>query len=236
MAKTPGAASPKVASWVKMLFFFGFLLVLAYSALVAFNPQAHEWATAEDGPTPFHFANQILALPAHLIGPTKKVVARNDGRADPFGPLPTAPGPSSNSTVAAPDDSNKQASHVTLPVSETKNLTATAPLEPAPDQPAAEAPPAAVPDELKLPGGVVVTNRSTAGTPAASASFMYWVASLTVSGVTSTSPARFLMNGRLVREGEEAGKQLGITFDHVDAAAKLLYFRDKSGAIVTRSY
>jgi hypothetical protein len=65
---------------------------------------------------------------------------------------------------------------------------------------------------------------------------MYWVASLSISGVSKSSPARFLMNNHLVREGDEVNRQLGVTFDHLDAAAKLIYFRDKGGAVVTRSY
>lgn len=244
-----------------MCFIFGFLLVLAYSALVALNPKAREWATSADGPTPFKTINQILAIPARLIGKTKDVVARNDARVgtldhviaadakggkgtsskpltDPFGPPRATPDASTvRSAGAEGANADQQVSREALLALAAKNPPEVVPPEPAPAAPvAAEAPPTAGPAELKLPGGIVITNRSTNGSPAASTPFMYWAASLTVSGVSGGSPSRFLMNGRLVREGDEASKQLGIIFERVDAPAKLLYFRDKSGAIVTRSY
>lgn len=107
-----------------------------------------------------------------------------------------------------------------------------APVRAAPATP----PPPPGPAELKLPGGIVLTNCSPAGTAPASAPFMYWVAGLNISGVSNSSPARFLMNNKLVREGDEVNKQLSIFFDHLEAPAKLIYFRDKDGAMVSRSY
>lgn len=97
-------------------------------------------------------------------------------------------------------------------------------------------PPPPGPAELKLPGGIVLTNSSPVGVAPASAPFMYWVAGLNISGVSNSSPARFLMNNKLVREGDEVNKQLSVFFDHLDGTAKLIYFRDKDGAVVTRSY
>lgn len=263
MPKKPLTIPSSTGFLVKMLFGFGFLLVLAYSALVAFNPRARQWATSEDGPTPFKFVNQILALPAQLIGKTKEVVATNDARVrvldrviaaeakgtpsvadkpltDPFGqPAPT-PGTSAARAAAKTggEEAGNRVSREALLAMAAKDTPPAAAIQPAPPvRPVvAEAPPTAGPAELKLPGGVVVTNRSPDGAPPASGPFMYWAASLTVSAVSNSSPARFLMNGRLVREGDEASRPLGITFDHVDAAAKLIYFRDKGGAVVTRSY
>jgi hypothetical protein len=57
-----------------------------------------------------------------------------------------------------------------------------------------------------------------------------------VSGITQGKPARALINNRLAHEGDEINRQLGIVFVELDAANKRLVFRDKSGAIVTRSY
>jgi hypothetical protein len=261
---TPKAPLPIPSSagfMVKMLFGFGFLLVLAYSALVALNPKAREWATSKNGPTPFKSVNQLLALPAQLVGKTKDVVATNDARVgvldrviaadakgtsgvagkplnDPFGqPAATSGTSTARATAAAGGDDSNRVSREALLAMAAKDTPESPATQPVPvSTVAAEIPPAPGPAELKLPGGVVITNRSPEGTPPASAPFMYWAASLTVSGVSNASPARFLMNGRLVREGEEASKPLGITFEHVDPAAKLIYFRDKGGAVVTRSY
>ena len=247
---------------VKMLFGFGFLLVLTYSALVALNPKARQWATSKDGPTPFKSVNQLLALPAQLVGKTKEVVATNDARGgvldrvidadtkgttglagkpltDPFVQPANAAGMSTARATAAAggEDAGNRVSREALLAFAAKDTPQATATPPAPVNPVAtEAPPAPGPAELKLPGGVVITNRSPEGAPPASEPFMYWAASLTVSGVLNSSPARFLMNGRLVREGEEASGPLDITFDHVDPAAKLIYFRDKSGAVVARSY
>lgn len=92
------------------------------------------------------------------------------------------------------------------------------------------------PSELKLPGGVVISQASPAGAPRASRAFFYWVVSLNISGITQGSRARLLINNRLAYEGDEVNRNLGVTFAQLDAANKLLVFRDQSGATVTRSY
>jgi len=94
----------------------------------------------------------------------------------------------------------------------------------------------APPAEVKLPGGIVIANASPAGTPAATAPFLYWVVGLNISGVFQSTPHRILLDKRLVYEGQEVNATLGIVFDHLDVAQKLIVFRDKSGALVTRSY
>jgi hypothetical protein len=194
------------------------------------------------------------------VGKTKEVVAANDARVgtldhvvadgkqpvaastrpltDPFGkPDPEAPGAARAAAAAGKEDEDGRISRealLAMAEKDTQNpvTPATAPVRPVPT----EAPPPPGPAALKLAGGVEVINQSQDNSAPASAPFMYWVASLTVSGVSNSSPARFLMNGRLVREGEEVNKQLAIAFDRVDSAAKLIYFRDKNGAVVTRSY
>ena len=215
------------------------------------------------GPTPFNALNQILAIPAHAIGKTKDVVAKSDARVglldnviatddkktakeakpltDPFGG--GAPAASTARAKGAAEDSaggdieGKISREALLAKAARDTAEADAKPKPAPARPVAVAPPPPPgPPELRLPGGIVLTNSSPAGAPPASAPFMYWVAGQTISGISNSTPPRFLMNNKLAREGDEVNKQLGITFARLDAAAKLIYFRDKDGAVVTRSY
>ena len=92
---------------------------------------------------------------------------------------------------------------------------------------------------MKLPGDIVIAQASPAGAPRASAQFFYSIVKLTISGITQGNqgkPARALINNRLAYEGDEINRSLGITFVQLDAANKLLVFKDSSGATVTRSY
>jgi hypothetical protein len=72
--------------------------------------------------------------------------------------------------------------------------------------------------------------------PEPSAAFLAWVSDLSVTGVFQGSPARALINGRTVREGEEIDAALGIVFDGVNPDDKVLIFREPSGATVGRRY
>jgi hypothetical protein len=106
-----------------------------------------------------------------------------------------------------------------------------------PPKPAVVAPPAPdTPDEMKLPGDIIIAQASVAGAPRASAAFFFWVVKLNVSGITQSKPARLLLNGRLTHEGDEVNRPLGIVFTQLDPANKLLIFKDATGATVTRSY
>jgi len=262
--RKPLSIPPYAGCLVKMIFGFAVLLVMGYCALVALNPKAQKWATqgAKDGsggPTPFKAMNQILAIPAQAIGKTKAVVAQSDARvgtldnviatdakkaakqikplSDPFGSTPATASTARAKGAAEADqatDDNRISREALLAKAARDTMEDPAKPKPAAARPVAAPPPG--PRELKLAGGVVLTNSSPAGAPPASAPFMYWVAGLTVSGVSHTTPPRFLMNNKLVRQGDEVNKQLAVTFDHLDPAAKLIYFRDKEGAIVTRSY
>ena len=89
---------------------------------------------------------------------------------------------------------------------------------------------------MKLAGDIIIAHASPAGSPRASAAFFYWVVKLNVGGVTMGKPARVLINNRLIYEGDEVNRTLGIVFAQLDPANKLLFFRDQSGATVTRSY
>jgi hypothetical protein len=92
------------------------------------------------------------------------------------------------------------------------------------------------PDEMKLPGEIIIAQASPAGAPRASAAFFFWVVKLNVSGITQSKPARLLLNGRLTYEGDEVNRPLGIVFAQLDPANKRLVFKDATGATVTRSY
>lgn len=70
----------------------------------------------------------------------------------------------------------------------------------------------------------------------ASAEFRSFVATMKISSVSWTTPARAFINGRLFRTGELVDAGLGITFDGVDAETRQLIFRDRSGATVARRY
>ncbi len=99
-----------------------------------------------------------------------------------------------------------------------------------------DAAPVAPPPEVKLPGGIVVASASPAGAPPATPQFLYWVVNLNISGVFQSNPHRVLLNNRTITEGQEVNAALGIVFDHLDLDQKLIVFRDKTGALVTRSY
>ncbi|MDB6165368.1 MAG: hypothetical protein JWQ83_508 [Lacunisphaera sp.] len=111
--------------------------------------------------------------------------------------------------------------------------TTTAPILPAevpkPPEPIA-------PTQVKLPGGIIISSASPEGTPAASQPFLFWVVNLNISGVFQSNPPRILMNNHLVYENQEVSAPLGITFVRIDPVKKLILFRNKSGAEVTRSY
>jgi len=70
----------------------------------------------------------------------------------------------------------------------------------------------------------------------ASAEFRSFVANAKVSGVFQGTPARAMINGRLVRAGELIDAGLGIRFEGVDPEKRHLIFKDKAGALVARKY
>jgi hypothetical protein len=111
--------------------------------------------------------------------------------------------------------------------------TASSPLAPTP-KPVPPPPPA--PAQLKLPGDILITSASPAGTPAPTAPFFYWIVNLNINGVTQSTPPRLMLNNRLIYVGDEVNRTLGIVFAELDTANKLIVFRDQTGAIVTRSY
>ena len=72
--------------------------------------------------------------------------------------------------------------------------------------------------------------------PQPSTDFLVWVDSVKISGVFNGSPPRAIVNGLLVRPGDTIDSSRGIVFDHVDTVEKEFFFRDRSGAITSKSY
>lgn len=72
--------------------------------------------------------------------------------------------------------------------------------------------------------------------PVASAGFIRFSEAMTVSGVFQGTPARALVNGRLVRVGDEIEPSLRIKFVGVDAATKHLMLEEGSGAQLRVKY
>ncbi len=104
--------------------------------------------------------------------------------------------------------------------------------------PVAPAPPPdpTAPAQVKLAGGIVIASASPADGPVVHSSFFYWIVNQNITGVFQSAPHRVMLNGQLVYEGDEINRALGITFDHLDPVKKVIVFRDKTGALVTRSY
>lgn len=148
--------------------------------------------------------------PATLIAMQEKLANLSDGQA--------APEPVKDTAQVVRDAANPYS--FTKP-EEKKEAT---PAEPA------------APPEVKLPGGIVVASASPAGVPPATPQFLYWVVGLNISGVFQSAPHRIMLNNRTVIEGQEVNITLGIVFDRLDLDQKLIVFKDKTGALVTRSY
>lgn len=72
--------------------------------------------------------------------------------------------------------------------------------------------------------------------PQANARFVRYAEALRVSGVFQGSPARALVDGRLVRSGDVVEPNLGVSFVGVDAETKHLILQDGSGAQVRVKY
>jgi hypothetical protein len=87
-----------------------------------------------------------------------------------------------------------------------------------------------------LTSDVKVNNTHLDAAPAASAAFRTFVAGASIGGVFQGKPARALINGTIAREGQMVESALGITFDRIDSIQKIIYFKDTTGAEVSKSY
>ena len=99
-----------------------------------------------------------------------------------------------------------------------------------------KAPPKPVAAASVLVPGVSATNSEVQAVPDANAAFKAFVANGKYNGVIGGDPPKILFNGRTMRAGDIVDPQLGITFDSIDPDRKLIIFKDKSGATVTRKY
>jgi hypothetical protein len=75
--------------------------------------------------------------------------------------------------------------------------------------------------------------RASAG---ASEAFRSFVAEAKVTGVNQATPPVAFVNGRLIRVDQLVDEGLSITFSGVDAENRLLLFKDRGGAVVSKRY
>ncbi|HEY1849185.1 MAG TPA: hypothetical protein VGG37_08255, partial [Opitutaceae bacterium] len=90
--------------------------------------------------------------------------------------------------------------------------------------------------QTNLAADVKVNSNRVEAAPAASAAFRTFVAGATIGGVFQGHPSRALINGAIVKEGQMVDGVLNINFDRIDAVRKIIYFKDSTGAEVSKSY
>jgi hypothetical protein len=90
--------------------------------------------------------------------------------------------------------------------------------------------------QSNIDSDVKVNNTQIDTSAAASPEFRDFVANANIGGVFQGTPARALINGRVVREGQVLDTVLGISFDRIDATKKIIYFKDATGAVVSKDY
>jgi hypothetical protein len=103
---------------------------------------------------------------------------------------------------------------------------------PTPDKAATES----VMVQSNLSTDVKVNNTKIDTSVAASAEFRLFVANAEIGGVFQGTPARALINGKIVKAGQAVDNQLGILFDRIDSEKKVIYFKDATGAEVSKEY
>jgi hypothetical protein len=90
--------------------------------------------------------------------------------------------------------------------------------------------------QSQLSTDVKVNSTHIEAAPAASAEFRMFVANASIGGVFQGTPSRALINGVIVREGQTVSSALGIAFERIDADKKVIYFKDSTGAEVSKEY
>jgi hypothetical protein len=90
--------------------------------------------------------------------------------------------------------------------------------------------------EASISKDVKVSATPLDAAPAASAAFREFVAGAAIGGVYQGSPSKALINGTIVREGQVIDSPLGIAFQRIDAEKKVIYFKDYTGAVVSKNY
>jgi hypothetical protein len=96
--------------------------------------------------------------------------------------------------------------------------------------------PVAVMEKAKITKDVEVNNAPIIAAASASPEFRAFVANASVGGVFQGKPSKALINGKVTREGQVVDSELGILFDRIDAEKKVIYFKDASGAEVSKNY
>jgi hypothetical protein len=90
--------------------------------------------------------------------------------------------------------------------------------------------------QSSISSDVKVNNTHLDAAPAASPAFRAFVAGASIGGVFQGTPSRALINGSIVREGQVIEGALGISFDRIDSVNKVIYFKDSTGAFVSKNY
>ena len=111
---------------------------------------------------------------------------------------------------------------------------------PAPGSAAAKAAAAAnkpaVSASATLAPGISATASDVDAVAEATPAFRTFVANAKITGVIGGNPGKIILNNRMARAGDMIDPGLGVVFDSIDADRKLLVFKDKTGAVVTRKY
>ncbi len=94
----------------------------------------------------------------------------------------------------------------------------------------------AVMAQSNLSSDVKVNNTPIVAAPTASAAFRAFVGNASIGGVFQGTPSKALINNRIVREGQTVDSELGIVFDRIDVVKKNIYFKDATGAEVSKNY
>jgi hypothetical protein len=110
--------------------------------------------------------------------------------------------------------------------------TPTPPLPPPPDNTIVES----VLGDSSVSKDVKVGSTPIDAGRAASPAFRTFVAGAVIGGVYQGTPSRALINGTIVREGQTVDSSLGIAFERIDSARKVIYFKDYTGAEVSKNY
>jgi hypothetical protein len=90
--------------------------------------------------------------------------------------------------------------------------------------------------QSNISSDVKVNNTPIDTSPAASTAFQLFVANANIGGVFQGTPARALINGRIIKAGQVVDNELAIIFARIDADKKVIFFKDASGAEVSKEY
>lgn len=168
---------------------------------------------AKPADTPSETLNKIAAMPGAMIDKAQNAIAerRNSeqNRVD--------------AGFTGEDTATKRAIDTPLPGHLAK--PAPAPVEPSVTR-----------AQSTIAPGVTATTTDVIAGAEASAAFRVFVGGLQINGVFQGNPPRALINGRTFRKGELVDVPLGIVFESADAEKKIIVFKDRTGAIVSRRY